>query len=116
MHDDHRATKRLIEYIEKRVLLRETFARIANDVGLSEWTIRSIFNEYAARRQKAYRPVTPSFLGIDEAHLFRHYRCALTDVEKRTIIDLLENRNTSTGKKLLAQNAKQRPNRNRLYG
>ncbi len=96
MHDDHRATKRLIEYIEKRVLLRETFARIANDVGLSEWTIRSIFNEYSARRQKAYYPVTPRFLGIDEAHLFRHYRCVLTDVEKRTMIDLLVNRNAST--------------------
>jgi transposase len=44
MHDDHRATKRLIEYIEKRVMLKETFARIAADVGLSEWTIRSIFD------------------------------------------------------------------------
>jgi transposase len=94
MHDGHRATKRLIEYIEKRVMLKETFARIAADVGLSEWTIRSIFDEFTAREQKNYQPDTPQFLGIDEAHLFRHYRCVITDVEKRMIIDLLENRST----------------------
>ena len=92
MHDNHRATRRLITYIEKRVMLKETFARIATDVGLNEWTIRSIFDEFAAREQKSYHPATPRFLGIDEAHLFRHYRCVITDVEKRTIIDLLENR------------------------
>ena len=91
MHDNHRTTKRLIDYIEKRVL-RETFTRIAVDVGLSEWTIRSIFSEFSARKQKEYHPTTPRFLGIDEAHLFHHYRCVLTDVEKRTVIDLLENR------------------------
>jgi DNA-binding NarL/FixJ family response regulator len=54
MHDDHRATRRLITYIEKRVMVKETFARIAADVGLSEWTIRSIFDEFAAREQKTY--------------------------------------------------------------
>ncbi len=56
MHDGHRTTRRLIEYIEKRVMLKETFARIAADVGLSEWTIRSIFDEFAAQEQKNYHP------------------------------------------------------------
>lgn len=95
MDDRRHATKRLIDYIEKR-MLRETFVKVADEVGMDEGTIRSIFNDYAARKQQAYHPVTPRFLGIDEAHLFRHYRCVLADVEKRTIIDLLENRNAST--------------------
>jgi transposase len=110
MHDDHRATKRLITYIEKRVMLKETFARIAADVGLSEWTIRSIFDEFVAREQKAYHPVTPRFLGIDEAHLFRHYRCVIADVEKRTIIDLLENRSAIS----VVNYLRKMPNRSRV--
>jgi transposase len=109
MHDGHRATRRLITYIEKRVMLKETFARIAADVGLSEWTIRSIFAEFAAREQKNYHPVTPRFLGI-EAHLFRHYRCVITDVEKRTIIDLLENRSAIS----VANYLRKMPNRKRI--
>ena len=110
MHDNHRATRRLIAYIEKRVMLKETFARIAADVGLSEWTIRSIFDDFAAREQKSYHPDTPRFLGIDEAHLFRHYRCVITDVEKRTIIDLLENRSTIS----VANYLRKMHNRNRV--
>jgi transposase len=110
MHDDHRATRRLITYIEKRVMVKETFARIAADVGLSEWTIRSIFDEFAAREQKTYHPVTPRFLGIDEAHLFRHYRCVITDVKKRTIIDLLENRSAI----FVANYLRKMPNRKRI--
>jgi transposase len=110
MHDGHRATRRLVEYIEKRVMLKETFARIAADVGLSEWTIRSIFDEFAALEQKRYHPDTPRFLGIDEAHLFRHYRCVITDVEKRTIIDLLENRSTIS----VANYLRKMHNRNRV--
>jgi transposase len=90
MHEKHRVTKRLMEHIEKRVL-RDAFTRIANDVGLDESTIRAIFSEYADCRQRSYHPTTPCFLGIDEAHLYHHYRCVLADVEKRTIIDLLEN-------------------------
>lgn len=92
MHEKHHATRRLITYIERRVMQKYTFAKIATDVGLSEWTIRSIFNEFTAREQKSYHPVTPRFLGIDEAHLFHNYRCVITDVERRTIIDLLEKR------------------------
>jgi len=95
MDDKRQATKRLIEYIEKRMLY-DTFVKVAGEVGVNEGTIRSIFNDYAARKKQAYHPVTPRWLGIDEAHLFHHYRCVLADVEKRTIIDLLENRAAQT--------------------
>lgn len=91
-------------------MLRETFVKVADEVGVNEGTIRSIFNDYVDRKQKAYDPVTPRFLGIDEAHLFRHYRYMLADVEKRTIIDLLENRNASTVSDCL----RKMPNRDKI--
>lgn len=109
MHEKHRVTKRLMEYIERRVL-SETFTRIANDVGLDESTIRAIFSEYAARRQRSCHPATPCFLGIDEAHLYHHYRCVLADVEKRTIIDLLENRSAA----YVANYLSKMPNKGRI--
>jgi transposase len=109
MHEKHRSTKRLIEHIEKRVL-RDTFTRIADDIGLDESTIRVIFSEYATHRQRSHHPITPRILGIDEAHLFHLYRCVLADVEKRTIIDLLENRSAIH----VANYLRRMPNKNRI--
>jgi transposase len=53
MDDRRHATKRLIDYIEKR-MLRETFVKVADEVGVDERTIRSIFNDFMARKQRAY--------------------------------------------------------------
>src|SRR5690606_8693385 len=39
---------------------------------------------------------TPKWLGIDEVHLLRNYRCVITDVENKSVIDLLRNRNQDT--------------------
>lgn len=32
---------------------------------------------------------TPKWLGIDEVHLLKHYRCVITDVENKSAIDIL---------------------------
>jgi transposase len=65
MDDKHRATKRLISYIENRALYGP-FTKIAGEVGMHEWTVRSIFKDFVNRKQKGYHPATPHFLGIDE--------------------------------------------------
>jgi transposase len=114
MDDKHRATRRLIGYIENRALY-EAFTKIAGEVGVHEWTVRSIFKDYMNRKQEAYHPATPRFLGIDEAHLFHKYRCVLADVKERTIIDLLPNRNASTVAEYLRKHATE-PDQDRLYG
>lgn len=91
--DEKRAvTKRLLTYIQQESL-RRTFTSIAEDVGLTEKTIRNIFREHVATLAKTVIFATPEWLGIDEIHLLKKPRCIVTNVKERTIVDLLPNRN-----------------------
>ena len=38
---------------------------------------------------------TPKWLGLDEVHLLKNYRFVVTDVENRSVIDILRKRNKS---------------------
>lgn len=87
-------TKRLLSYIEKQSLKR-TFVSISEDVGLNEKTIRNIFRDYINRLEKTLRFETPTWLGIDEIHIIKP-RCVLTNIEERTLLDVLPNRNKET--------------------
>jgi AraC-like DNA-binding protein len=51
MDDKRHATRRLIGYIENRALY-EPFTKIAGEVGVHEWTVRSIFKDYVNRKQE----------------------------------------------------------------
>ena len=87
-------TKRLLSYIEQQSLKR-TFVSISEDVGLNEKTIRNIFRDYINRLEKTLRFETPTWLGIDEIHIIKP-RCVLTNIEERTLLDVLPNRNKET--------------------
>jgi transposase len=87
-------TKRLLSYIEKQSLKR-TFVSISEDVGLNEKTIRNIFRDYINRLEETLRFETPNWLGIDEIHIIKP-RCVLTNIEERTLLDVLPNRNKET--------------------
>jgi transposase len=87
-------TKRLLSYIEKQSLKR-TFVSISEEVGMDEKTIRNIFRDYINRLEETVRFETPHWLGIDEIHLIKP-RCVITNIEERTLIDLLPNRNKET--------------------
>ena len=96
------ATKRLITYIEKQSLSR-TFASLADETGLDEKTIRNIFREYVNRLEKQVRFETPRCLGIDEIHIIRKPRCVISNIEQRTLVDLLSNRSKTTVTKYLSK-------------
>jgi transposase len=87
-------TKRLLSYIEKQSIKR-TFVSISEDVGMNEKTIRNIFRDYVNRLEETIRFETPKWLGIDEIHIIKP-RCVITNIEERTLIDLLPNRNKET--------------------
>ncbi|MBG9564901.1 ISL3 family transposase [Brevibacillus agri] len=87
-------TKRLLVYIEKQSLKR-TFVSISEDVGLNEKTIRNIFRDYISHLEETVRFETPNWLGIDEIHIIKP-RCVLTNIEERTLLDVLPNRNKDT--------------------
>ncbi len=91
--DEKRAvTKRLLNYIQQESLKR-TFTSVAEDVGLTEKTIRNIFKEHVANLAKTVIFATPEWLGIDELYLLKKPRCIITNVKERTVVDLLINRN-----------------------
>ncbi len=87
-------TKRLLSYVEKQSLKR-TFVSISDDVGIDEKTVRNIFRDYINRLEETLRFETPNWLGIDEIHIIKP-RCVLANIEERTLLDLLPNRNKET--------------------
>lgn len=86
------ATKRLVAYIEKKSL-KTTFSAVAREVGVNEKTVRNVFTDFSANLAKNHVFETPRVLGIDEIHLVRGYRCMITNIEKKTIYDMLPKRN-----------------------
>ncbi len=94
LNEKRSCTNRLLAFIEKQSLKR-TFVSISEDIGLNEKTIRNIFRDYINRLEETVRFETPNWLGIDEIHIIKP-RCVITNIEERTLIDLLTNRNKVT--------------------
>lgn len=88
-------TKRLIRSIEEQSLSK-TFVDVAESVGVDEKTVRNIFKDYVALKEREYQFETPKWLGIDEIHIIRRPRLVLTNIERRTIYDIKPNRNKDT--------------------
>lgn len=95
MDDNRFMTKRLVSYIEKQSLKR-TFVSLAEELGVDEKTIRSIFRDYINRLEEQVQIETPKWLGIDEIHILSKPRCVITNIEQRTLVDMLTNRNKDT--------------------
>lgn len=88
-------TNRLINWIQEESL-EKTFTSVADDIGVDEKTVRNIFNDYVTELEDQTEFRTPKWLGIDEVHLFKNYRCVITDVENKSVIDILRKRNKDT--------------------
>ncbi len=68
---------------------------MAEDVGTSDGTVRQIFKDAVARGDEDRRVETPKWLGLDEIHLIRP-RAVMTNIQERTLVDILVNRSTDT--------------------
>ncbi|SFM47455.1 Transposase [Salibacterium qingdaonense] len=88
-------TNRLINWIQE-ASLEKTFTSIAEEIGVDEKTVRNIFNDYVTELETKTDFRTPKWLGIDEVHLLKNYRCVITDVENKSVIDILRKRNKDT--------------------
>ncbi|MDE2353613.1 MAG: ISL3 family transposase, partial [Betaproteobacteria bacterium] len=87
-------TKRLNAWIGKQAIKR-TFASIAEEVGCTESTVRSVFRDYINELEKTIRFETPKWMGIDEIHLIKP-RGVIANIQNNTIVELLPNRNKDT--------------------
>ena len=88
-------TKRLLKSIQEQSMSK-TFVEVAESVGVDEKTIRNVFKDYVALKEREYQFETPKWLGIDEIHIIRRPRLVLTNIECRTIYDIKPNRNKET--------------------
>lgn len=94
-------TNRLVAWIGKQAIKR-TFTSIADEVGITEGTVRSVFRDYINDLEKAVRFETPKWMGIDEIHLIKP-RGVISNIQNNTIVELLPNRNKETVIKYLSQ-------------
>jgi transposase len=93
--DDKRAmTKRLLEWIGKQAIKR-TFTSIAEEVGITEGTVRIVFNDYINVLEKTVRFETPTWMGIDEIYLIKP-RGVITNIRNNTAVEILKDRNKKT--------------------
>ena len=88
MHEKALMTNRLHAYIYKNAF-NKTFQSVADEVGLDERTVRRIFKESLTPEINSYKPITPTILGIDEAHLIGKARCVITNIKEKCLIDML---------------------------
>ncbi len=93
--EGRRMTRRLVAWIGVQSLKR-VFAAIAEETGVDEKTVRNIFKDYVHEMEVATKFETPRWLGIDEIHVLKRPRCVLTNIETRTIIDMLADRSKAT--------------------
>lgn len=102
MDEKRLATKRLVKYVEKHSL-EKTFVSIAEEIGIDEKTIRNIFKDHIEKLNKNTQFATPSWLGIDEIHILKKPRCVISNLEHRTVIEILPKRDKETVKSYLSK-------------
>lgn len=87
-------TSRLLDWIGKQAI-RRTFTSIAEEVGITEGTVRGIFRDYINELERTVRFETPKWMGIDEIHLIKP-RGVITNIHNRTVVEVLRDRNKKT--------------------
>lgn len=93
--EDRRMTVRCAEYIKEQCL-RDTFVRIAGDIGCDDKTVRTLAAEHIATQGADYHPILPEWLGIDETKIDGKMRCVITDVGAGRPVDMLADRDKVT--------------------
>lgn len=95
-----RLTKRLISKIQLECF-DKTFKDIADEYGISQPSVKRLFEDYVDELSESYTLYSPQVLDIDEVHLHSQYCGVFVDVLGQKVIEMTENRNKVTVKKFL---------------
>lgn len=87
-------TSRLLTWIGKRSI-KHTFVSIAEEIGITENTVKAVFNDYINELERTVRFETPQWMGIDEIYLIKP-RGVITNIQNNTVVEILHNRNKET--------------------
>ena len=88
-------TERLVRWIGERSL-KQTFTGIAEEIGVTEGTVRNVFSDYVNDLQRTIRFETPKWMGIDEIHIIKRPRVVISNLHDNTAVELLPNRYKTT--------------------
>lgn len=88
-------TSRLVKWMGEQSVKRP-FAHIAAEIGVTENTVKNVFNDYINELERTVRFETPQWMGIDEIHIIKKPRCVVSNVENNTIVNVLRDRNKKT--------------------
>ncbi|XHR27917.1 MAG: ISL3 family transposase [Chthoniobacteraceae bacterium] len=91
MDKHHAMTERLVRYIEAAGR-EKPFTTIARKLGVSEGTVRLVFKAYATRILASRSADAPRWIGIGPVTYGHRLWTAVTDVENKTLLDLLPSR------------------------
>jgi len=86
---------RLISYIQRLSVLKP-FQSIANEVGVTEGTVRNIFNEYLAQLEGNLDLPAPDILSIDEITVIGKPRYLASDFRRGVIVGIMEGKDRTT--------------------
>lgn len=88
IHEGYTVTGRLARYVAVQSETRP-FVEVAQEVGLDEKTVRTIFEDHAATLTRLAQPDTPRVLGIHPVQIHHRPRWVLTNMEAGTLLDIL---------------------------
>ena len=89
--ENHRVTKVFAEKIGKMAVDRP-FKSIQNEFKINDSTVKRLFEEYANRIVSKYSFVLPEVMGIDEVMTDKVFRTTITNLDRRSLFDILEYR------------------------
>lgn len=87
-------TRRLLDHIAKQSM-RRTFSEVARECFVDRKTASNAFNAYVDERIAGLKRETPRVLGLDEKQLLKQFRAVLGNVEARTVLNILPDREAS---------------------
>lgn len=102
IHDSHRMTNRLVSYIEKQSTNRPV-QKVAEELGLDEKSVRTIFKKFVDRQLITRNIVTPRKMGIDEVRVGKSVYTFIINNEKSCFVEILPNRKKETVEKFFEQ-------------
>lgn len=92
-------TERLFQFIAQQGLI-QTNSAVGRFVHVSEGTARGVIHEFIDDKVDALHRETPRVLGVDEKKIIRQYRAVLGNLDTRTILDMLPDRDTTLENRL----------------
>lgn len=95
MHEERRATKRLVEAVERDALTVPN-SHVAHRYGVDEKTVKNVLDTLVRRLESEAKFETPVWLGIDEVHIVGKPRAVLTNIRQETLVEMLPDRNKPT--------------------